>query len=132
VSDPYPKSRQLARGERRYHRKVASKAQWQRIIAAKQAPCRVCRDPASNGSVHASIQFHHLVPRSAGGDDVADNIVPLCSDCHGLVTLRNPLVLQVLREHLTHAERVYIASKFGPTGFSRLFGVAGTPSEDTA
>jgi 5-methylcytosine-specific restriction endonuclease McrA len=122
MSEPYPKSRQLARGERRYHRKVASKAQWQRIIQAKQAPCRVCRDPASNGSVHASIQFHHLVPRSAGGDDVADNIVPLCSDCHGLVTLRNPLLLDVLARNLTDAEYAYVIGKMGEGALERLFG----------
>ena len=47
---PYPKAQQLARGERRYRRKVASAKQWQRIAAEKQGPCRVCRDPASNGA----------------------------------------------------------------------------------
>jgi 5-methylcytosine-specific restriction endonuclease McrA len=25
---------------------------------------------------------HHIVPRSAGGEDVEENIVPLCTDCH--------------------------------------------------
>jgi 5-methylcytosine-specific restriction endonuclease McrA len=123
VSEPYPKSRQLARGERRYRRKVASAKQWQRIVAAKIAPCRVCRDPATNGSVHSAIQFHHLVPRDLGGDDTADNIVPLCSDCHGLATLRNPLVLEVLARHLTDGEYAYIVGKMGETGMERLFGV---------
>ena len=120
---PYPKAKQLARGERRYRRKVASAKQWQRIIAAKQAPCRVCRDPASNGSVHSAIQFHHLVPRSAGGDDTEDNIVPLCSDCHGLATLRNPLVLEVLARSLTDGEYAYIIDKMGEGALERLFGV---------
>ena len=46
MADPYPKSRQLARGERRYRRKVASAKQWQAIMAAKIGPCRVCCDPA--------------------------------------------------------------------------------------
>src|SRR5205823_13583592 len=100
---PYPKSSQLARGERRYRRKVASAKQWQRIIAAKQGPCRVCRDPATNGSVHATIQFHHLVPRSVGGDDTADNIVPLCQDCHFLYTIGTSLVHEILASHLTDA-----------------------------
>ena len=25
---------------------------------------------------------HHIVPKSAGGADNPDNIVPLCGDCH--------------------------------------------------
>src|SRR5439155_25945830 len=102
--------------------KVASAKQWQRIIAAKQAPCRVCRDADSNGSVHSSIQFHHLVPRSQGGDDVADNIVPLCQDCHGLATLRNPLVLEVLASKLTDGESAYVIGKIGEGALERLFG----------
>jgi 5-methylcytosine-specific restriction endonuclease McrA len=119
---PYPKSSQLARGTRRYRRKVASAKGWQRIIAAKQGPCRVCRDPASNGSVHAHITFHHLVARAQGGDDVSDNIVPLCQGCHGLATLRNPLVLEVLARSLTDAEYAYIVGKLGESGMERLFG----------
>jgi 5-methylcytosine-specific restriction endonuclease McrA len=120
---PYPKEKQLARGERRYRRKVASAKQWQRIIAAKGGPCRVCRDPASNGALHALIHFHHLVPRAQGGDDVADNIVPLCQDCHGLATLRNPLVLEVLARSVTEGEYAYIIGKLGEGGIERLFGV---------
>jgi len=125
VSDfrPYPKASQLARGERRYRRKVASAKQWQRIAAEKQGPCRVCRDPASNGSVHASIQFHHLVPRSQGGDDVADNIVPLCRDCHGLATIGTPIILGVLAANLLDSEYAYIIEKLGECGMERLFGV---------
>ena len=38
---PYTKSQQLARGAKRYRRKVASPKQWQAIIAAKVGPCRV-------------------------------------------------------------------------------------------
>jgi 5-methylcytosine-specific restriction endonuclease McrA len=120
---PYPKERQLARGERRYRRKVASAKQWQRIIAAKGGPCRVCRDPASNGNLHSHVHFHHLVPRAQGGDDTADNIVPLCQDCHGLATLRNPLVLEVLARSLTDGEYAYIVGKLGEGGMERLFGV---------
>ena len=61
---------------------VASKAEWQAIADAKQGPCRICRRVESNGSVHSTIELHHLVRRSQGGDDVADNIVPLCGACH--------------------------------------------------
>lgn len=41
--------------------------------------CVIC------GSINISI--HHILPRSQGGDDVWENLVPLCGDgttgCHG-------------------------------------------------
>ena len=128
VSDeakPYPKASQLARGERRYRRKVASAKDWQLIIAAKQGPCRVCRDVLTNGRVQATIEFHHLVKRGAPffGDDVEENIVPLCADCHSLVTLRYPLALEVLAARLLDSEYTYIIEKLGESGMERLFGV---------
>lgn len=102
MAEPYPKSTQLARGERRYRRVVASPKQWQAIIAAKRGPCRVCKQ----GGV---MQMHHLVSRGAGlGDDVADNLVPLCFDCHALVTDRKPGALLTLEESLTGPERAYL------------------------
>ena len=38
------------------------------------AACRMCGRAASDG--------HHVVLRSQGGDDVEENIVPLCHECH--------------------------------------------------
>src|SRR5579864_5722164 len=80
---PFPKSAQLARGERRYRRKVASPKQWQAIIQAKQGPCRVCE--ALDGTTRLPLYggtYHHVVSREDHGDDVKDNIVPLCWPCH--------------------------------------------------
>jgi 5-methylcytosine-specific restriction endonuclease McrA len=114
---PYPKASQLARGERRYRRKVASPKQWQAIIAAKRGPCRVC----GFGAPYA--EFHHLVPRDLGGDDVPDNIVPLGSSCHERVTRRVPVALRHLAESLTDAEYAYVIGKLGEGGMERLFGV---------
>jgi 5-methylcytosine-specific restriction endonuclease McrA len=111
MADPFPKSKQLARGERRYRRKVASPKQWQAIIAAKGGPCRVCSDPASNGRVHGLIEFHHLVSRARGGDDVAENIVPLCHDCHDAVTRGAELTTIWLADRLTPEEIAYVESK---------------------
>jgi hypothetical protein len=31
------------------------------------------------------ITYHHIVPISLGGNDVINNIVPLCAKCHGLI-----------------------------------------------
>ena len=70
AADPYPKTKQLARGERRYRRKVASPKQWAAIRADKLGKCRLCGYPRS-------VQLHHLVSRAALGDDVADNLVSL-------------------------------------------------------
>jgi hypothetical protein len=36
--------------------------------------CRACGEPGSDG--------HHILYRSKGGDDVEDNVVTLCHDCH--------------------------------------------------
>ena len=125
--DPHSKEAQLARGERRYRRKVASAKDWQRIIAAKTGPCRVCVRPLANGGTPAyaphRVQFHHLVARVHGGDDVEDNIVPLCGDCHGDVTRRAPHALASLSESLSDFERGYVLRKVGEAGYSRIFGV---------
>lgn len=123
MTDPYPKSRQLARGAKRYRRKVASAKQWQAIVAAKIGPCRVCNTPGHNGVLYGRIEFHHLLSRAALGDDVADNIVPLCPDCHAAVTTRDSGALQKLACSLTDGEYAYIVGKLGEGAIERLFGV---------
>jgi hypothetical protein len=123
--EPFPKSSQLARGERRYRRRVASPKQWQAIQAAKLGPCRVCCDPGSNGSQWGKIHMHHLIPRGAPyfGEDVADNIAPLCFDCHPRVTRREPEALRLLAASLTDAEYAYLIGKLGEGALERLYGV---------
>ena len=125
MTDPYPKSRQLARGERRYRRKIASPKQWQAIVAAKLGECRVCCDRSRIAGHH----LHHLVPRSRGGDDVADNIVPLCPECHDAITRHKPLESRELAESLTDAEYAYVIGKLGEGALERLFGVARLETE---
>jgi len=44
---------------------------------AQQQECLSCGNP----HVHA----HHLLSRARGGDDVVENLVPLCSICHGVL-----------------------------------------------
>jgi 5-methylcytosine-specific restriction endonuclease McrA len=122
MPEPFPKSRQLARGEKRYRRKVASPKQWAAIRAEKldEQPCAICGD-------YSPLTAHHLVPRSAGGDDVPENIVGLCGDgttfCHGAVTRRDSGALQELARSLTDAEYAYVVGKLGEGALSRLFGV---------
>lgn len=82
---PHWKATALARPNKRYRRKVASPKQWAAIRAAKTDgfPCRVCRELGP-------MDPHHIVPRDRGGDDVAENIAPLCRRDHDLVEGRDP------------------------------------------
>jgi hypothetical protein len=59
------------------------------------------------------VQYHHLVPRDRDGDDVADNIVPLCHADHELVTRSHRTALHRLGESLTDAEYAYMVGKLG-------------------
>lgn len=123
MSDPYPKSKQLARGERRYRRKVASAKQWQKIAADKIGPCRCCGSVMENGRLYGLVEFHHIVARVHGGDDVADNIAPVCPDCHALVTMRNRETSATLLASLTDAEYAYVIGKGGEDYFERAYGL---------
>ena len=118
---PYPKSAQLARGERRYRRKVASPKQWQAIIAAKGRRCR-CLRPSS--LCYGAIEYHHLVSREDHGDDLADNIVPLCHSHHLAITARWPDVATTLLESLTDAEYAYMIERGGEDYPERAYGIS--------
>jgi 5-methylcytosine-specific restriction endonuclease McrA len=119
---PYPKAKQLARGEKRYRRKVVSARTWQRIMDAKKGPCRVCKGatthlPAFQAS---SVTWHHVIPRDFHGDDVRDNIVPLCLTCHEHVTAMQPQACLALCASLTNAEYAYAIGKLGEGAFERV------------
>ena len=123
---PDPKSRTLARGERRYRRKVASSKQWQAIIAAKRGPCRVCltaNGPEQYPGVFGPIQWHHIVAREDHGDDCEDNIVPLHQFCHMGVTQRLPRYCQCLLWQLSDAEYAYMIERGGEDYPERAYGV---------
>lgn len=120
---PRPKAASLARGQRRYRRKVASPKQWQEIIAAKIGPCRACRDTRGNGAWHRYVEFHHVVSRADGGDDVADNIVPLCRECHACITGRNLVLSRNMLGSLTDAEYAYMIQRGGENYPERAYGL---------
>lgn len=113
---PFPKTQQTARAERRYKRKVASPKQWQAIAAAKQGPCRVCGDPPPN-------ELHHIFSRAQGGSDVADNIAPLCHGCHGFITRRNQPTIKAFLSTLTDEEYAYVVEHGGEDFFERAYGL---------
>ena len=71
------------------------------------------------------IEYHHLVPRDLHGDDVADNIVPLCRE---LSRAGHPAPLRLpkrpSRDSLSDAEYAYCIGKLGEGAMERLFGVS--------
>jgi 5-methylcytosine-specific restriction endonuclease McrA len=119
------RTEQLARGERRYRRRVASPKQWQAIRAAKcEGRCRICEReqyPVLRPTV--TLESHHLIPRDRHGDDLADNIVGLCADCHRGVELREPAHCRLMLTRLSDAEYAYAVGKLGEGGLERLYGV---------
>ena len=70
-----------------------------RKLKADQA-CRFCRHSATDG--------HHILLRSQSGDDVEDNILPLCHTCHMSYHAGSLASLD-----LSDAERLYVQVKLG-------------------
>jgi predicted restriction endonuclease len=70
-----------------------------------------------------SPHLHHLLSRSQGGDDVADNLVCLCPSHHDDVEARRAASLAALAASLTDSERAYAIDKLGEGAMGRLFGV---------
>lgn len=121
---PYPKAASTKPGRpRRYRRKIASPKQWQAIIAAKLGPCRVCGQAAWNGGDFPKVQMHHVVSREDFGDDVEENLVPLCLKDHDYVTRRDPIVSLILLASLTDEEYAYAVQRGGENYFERAYGL---------
>ena len=119
---PYPKASQLARGERRYRRKVASPSEWAAINVAKMLgqTCRL----REYGPCQGVLERHHIVSRSRHGDDVPENIAPLCGWHHEMVTRNLGAARATFAASLTDAEYAYVIGKLGEGGIERLFGVS--------
>lgn len=120
---PDPKSRSLTRARPRYRRIVAGPKRWQAIADEKLGPCRICGARGDNGTVHGKIQLHHLVAREDHGDDVPDNIVPLCPGCHTDVSRLDPIAVRRLLTSLDDAEYAYAVMRGGENYFERHFGL---------
>lgn len=114
--DPYPKTRQLARGERRYTRKVAGPKRWQQIAAAKQGRCRVTGAPPPN-------QLAHIIGRAQGGPDSEWNIIPLSQTAHVLFDAREPETCRIVCQSLTDQEYAGLVAFGGEQVFERRFGI---------
>lgn len=98
-------------------------AGWAKIRA--EGECRICERRPS-GHPLDKLNRMHVVPRSQGGDDVDDNLVPGCGSgttgCHGLLTAHREIpshpaglsvaeALDRMNRRLTDRERDYAARK---------------------
>lgn len=74
------------------------------------AECRLCRG-------RLALERHHLVPKGQRGDDVDENLVPLCggfgAGCHDRITQNDPEALSLLRGRLWPEEEAYVARRMG-------------------
>ena len=114
---PYSKSEQLRSGRPKYRRHVASAKSWQALWDAKGGPCRVCTKRAS------VIEMHHVVLREHAGDDVAENLVPLCRPCHTALHNRAPAIARLLLARLSDAEYAYMIERGGEDYAERVYGI---------
>lgn len=75
--------------------------------------CRLCERPATN--------THHLLYRSHGGDDVPENLIPLCGSgttgCHGKIHAHDPDARELLAMKVMPEEMDYLVGKLG--GYDR-------------
>ena len=138
AAQPYTKEMQLGGTPKRYRRTIAGRKRWEAIIADKAGPCRICGN-GENGRVESRITFHHVVPRSSPwfGDDVPDNLVPVCLGCHDLIERRGEIMLGgrrgiARRRHpiavelvvsLTDAEYAYAIQRGGEAFWERCYGI---------
>ena len=121
---PYPKAASTKPGRpRRYRRFTASPKQWAVLRQTKGGPCRVCGMADWNGAVEKTMHLHHVVTRQDGGDDVADNLIPLCTKDHDLLTRRDPIVGLIVLASLTDAEYAYMIQRGGENYPERAYGL---------
>jgi 5-methylcytosine-specific restriction endonuclease McrA len=76
--------------------------------------CRLCPEPWQD--------LHHLLPKDGsgtwpGGDDVVDNLIPLCRSCHNLVEARLTSARARVRDTLTARNLDYLKRRIGDRWF---------------
>lgn len=89
-------------------RKKADRPEWDTITDAVKARdgegCLLCGAP--------DVTRHHVLSRSLGGDDAAENVILLCGSgttgCHGLVEAHDPEVCEMVYDVLPAAVRAHV------------------------
>lgn len=108
-------------------REKASRKGWQAIHARfEHAVCTHC--------AMRPVELHHVVSRSQGGDDVAENLCPLCRSCHGILESHAPgweRVAASVRPYvlLNRGRCVYVIGKIGWDRFNARYPMLSEPDE---
>lgn len=120
---PCPNSGKGGIGLRKHgpSRIVATAEQWEQIREEKLGPCRGCDNYKL--SPPARVELHHVVFRSHGGGDIADNLIPLHTGCHELVHARHPETVRRMLASLTDAEYAHAVDSQGEGFFERAYGL---------
>lgn len=79
-----------------------------RIVDKDATPIKLGQDSTCRGCGQRATAGHHILLRSQGGDDVPDNIMPLCHPCH---VAYHDGPHKSLRT--TPAERAYVMERMG-------------------
>jgi hypothetical protein len=58
-------------------------------------------------------ELHHILPRSHSGDDVVENLAPVCRHDHRRIEARDPAARVALRGALMPANLAYLHDKLG-------------------
>jgi hypothetical protein len=109
-------------------KRIVDKDATRRVCVAEMR-CRLCGKPARS-YVWKGLQYaggltgHHLVSRQQRGDDVDENIVPLCGSgttgCHGDVEHYRWARL-ALRAQLSEANEAYCVDKKGEAWLEKRY-----------
>jgi hypothetical protein len=123
--DPHDSPEYASALARRVVRASLSWEHWHReaIIAAKGGPCRVCEFLHGDHDTPRDVEYHHLVSREDGGDDIADNIVPVCQFHHHDITRRDHPCGTILLRSLSDAEYAYMVERGGEDYPERAYGI---------
>ena len=100
--------------------RAVTKTIRERVLERDDHRCQRC--DAAVGSTASDFELHHLLPVAAGGPDHVDNLITLCSECHGevhreLKTINDdhPALLDDLRAMIADdsrkKERGFLSSK---------------------
>lgn len=114
----------------------ATPEEWVKLREEKLGPCRVCGKPNGRGlSVYPARHWnesglestlHHILSKSLGGDDTADNLAPVCGSgttgCHGLIEAHDRAACAVFGRSLTGRERGYVLVKKNADFLARRYG----------
>lgn len=88
----------------------------------REGRCRMCHGYATRLYL---LSRHHIVPRGQGGDDVDDNLIPICGHgtigCHGNVEGWVRDYRQRLRRRMLPAEVAYVIGKKGEAWLDRNY-----------